>query len=516
MFNEPEVKLAIVGVSRDCFPITLTRSRLAKVAEECKLAGVKIYACNTIIKNENDTQAALREAADAGANAAVIYLGNFGPEGPTTIFAKKFNGPVMACAAAEESKDSLVNGRGDAYCGMLNASYNFGLRNVNVYIPKNPVGFSAEIAEMIKHFETVAKIIIGVKNLKIFTFGPRPQDFFACNAPIKPLFDMGIEVMENSELDLLVQYNSINEDDPQISAIAKDMAAELGDGNTYPALLPKLARFELALIRFYEQNLGMSNYGIFANKCWPAFEKAFGFVPCYVNSRMASRGIPVACEVDIYGALSEYICQLASSAPVTILDMNNTVPPEMVDCSELDGVSPNDLFMGFHCGNTSSCLLKNPKLNYQLIMNRQLEDPNKEPDITRGTIAGQLQPGSITLFRLQGNAEGKVQSYVCEGDILDVDPRSFGSIGVFAIPEFARFYRHVLISKHFPHHGAVAFNRCGAALFDAVKMLGVDDINLPLPKSMWYPNENPYIKDTVKTFKFSHFEQFTEPAAQLH
>jgi len=28
--NAPEVKLAIVGVSRDCFPIDLTRTRLGK------------------------------------------------------------------------------------------------------------------------------------------------------------------------------------------------------------------------------------------------------------------------------------------------------------------------------------------------------------------------------------------------------------------------------------------------------------------------------------------------------
>ena len=67
-------------------------------------------------------------------------------------------------------------------------------------------------------------------------------------------------------------------------------------------------------MRFYEDNLGSRQYGVFADKCWPAFEKAFGFVPCYVNSRLAARGMPVACEVDIYGALSEYICQLASDA----------------------------------------------------------------------------------------------------------------------------------------------------------------------------------------------------------
>lgn len=490
--NAPEVKLAIVGVSRDCFPIELTRTRLGKLAEACKAIGVDAYICKTVIENENDTLAALEETAEAGANAAVIYLGNFGPEGPLAIFADEFAGPVMACAAAEESKGTLVQGRGDAYCGMLNASYNFGLRDVPVYIPQMPVGLPEELAPKIRHFTSVARVVMGVLDLKVFAFGPRPHDFYACNAPIRPLYELGIEVMENSELDLWVLYNSVDENDPAIEAVAKDMAEELGQGNAYPDLLPKLARFELALMRFYEENLGSRSFGIFADKCWPAFEKAFGFVPCYVNSRLSTRGMPVACEVDIYGALSEYMCYLASEVPATLLDINNTVPGDMISGADLKGASAEDLFMGFHCGNTPSCCMKNCSLKYQLIMNRLMEDPSQAPDITRGTLEGQLKPGPTTFFRLQGNFDSELVSYVCEGDILDIDPQSFGGIGIFAIPNFARFYRHVLIGKRFPHHGAVAFEHCGKALFDAVKLLGVDDINVPLPKSLWYPGENPF------------------------
>ncbi len=490
--NAPEVKLAIVGVSRDCFPIELTRARLAKLADACKAIGLDVYACKTVIENENDALAALDETAEVGANAAVIYLGNFGPEGPLSIFAAEFNGPVMACAAAEESKTTLIGGRGDAYCGMLNASYSFGLRDVAIHIPQMPVGLPDELAPKIKHFETVARVVLGALNLKIFGFGPRPQDFFACNAPIRPLYDMGIEVMENSELDLFVLYNSVDEKDPAIAAIAKDMAAELGAGNAYPDLLPKLARFELALMRFYEENIGSRSFAVFADKCWPAFEKAFGFVPCYVNSRLASRGMPVACEVDIYGALSEYLCYLASGVAPTLLDINNTVPNDLIKGADLKGATAEDLFMGFHCGNTPSCCMKNCSMKFQLIMNRLMEDPSKAPDVTRGTLEGQLKPGPTTFFRLQGNADSELVSYVCEGSILDIDPHSFGGIGIFAIPNFARFYRHVLIGKRFPHHGAVAFEHCGKALFDAVKLLGVDDINVPLPKSMWYEDENPF------------------------
>ena len=41
----------------------------------------------------------------------------------------------MYAAASEESGDNLVNGRGDAYCGMLNLSYILNLRGIKAYIP---------------------------------------------------------------------------------------------------------------------------------------------------------------------------------------------------------------------------------------------------------------------------------------------------------------------------------------------------------------------------------------------
>ncbi|MBN1685714.1 MAG: fucose isomerase, partial [Spirochaetales bacterium] len=392
MNNIPEIKLGVTAVSRDCFPIELSRTRREAVAASCKEKGIPIVQVSAIIENEGDVVRALKEIEEEGINSLVIYLGNFGPEGPTTLLAEKFKGPVMFVAAAEESGENLVQGRGDAYCGLLSASYNLGLRDVYPYIPECPVGTADEIADMISDFSAVSRILLGLKGLKIFSFGPRPHDFLACNAPIKPLFKLGVEIMENSELDLYDIYLSA-EGDSRIDEVARDMSKELGKGDTYPDLLKKLAQYEVALLRFMEANLGASRFGIFANKCWPSFEKYFGFVPCFVNSRLASRNIPVSCEVDIYGALSEYMLSCASLLPTTLLDINNTVPQDMYEAagSASKGYQQNELFMGFHCGNTPSSCMVDCSMQYQLIMHRLLE-PDKDPDITRGTLEGRLRP----------------------------------------------------------------------------------------------------------------------------
>jgi len=492
MINIPEVKLGIVAVSRDCFPVELSKSRKEVIMRASNKKGILIKGIETVVENEKDVLKVLKDLKEAEVNVLVIYLGNFGPEGPETMLAQKFSGPTMFVAAAEETGEDLVSGRGDAYCGMLNASYNLGLRKLNPYIPEYPVGTAEEIAEMILDFENIARISLGLKKLKIISFGPRPHDFLACNAPIKPLYDLGVEIMENSELDLFEAFNH-HENDSRISEVVNNMEKELGDGNRYPGILSKLAQYELTLRDWMEQNLGASEFAVFANKCWPAFQTQFGFVPCYVNSRFAMRGIPISCETDIYGALSEYIITLATDLPPTLLDINNTVPKDMYEENKekVKHYKLNDLFMGFHCGNTPSCYLKNAELKYQLIMHRLLEQ-NKEPDISRGTIEGIINPGDITLFRLQGTADGELRSYIAQGEVLDINPKSFGGIGVFAVKEMARFYRHILIEKRFPHHTGIAFKHAGKILFEAMKMLRINDIAFNQPSNLPYRSENPF------------------------
>ena len=396
----------------------------------------------------------------------------------------------MFVAASEENTQTLASSRGDAYCGMLNASYNLKLRNIKAYIPEYPVGTAEECADMIHEFLPIARAIEGLNNLKIISFGPRPLNFLACNAPIKQLYNLGVEIEENSELDLFEAFNK-HAGDPRIPDVVKDMEAELGAGNKKPEILAKLAQYEITLLDWVEAHKGYRKYVAIAGKRWPAFQTQFGFVPCYVNSRLTGRGIPVSCEVDIYGALSEFIGTVVSEDATTLLDINNTVPSDIYD-ADIKGkfnYTLNDTFMGFHCGNTTSKKLSFCEMKYQLIMARSLPE-----EVTQGTLEGDILPGDITFFRLQSTADCQLRAYIAQGEVLPVATRSFGSIGIFAIPEMGRFYRHVLIEKNFPHHGAVAFGHYGKALYEVFKYAGVpvEDINFNQPKGMLYKTENPF------------------------
>ena len=488
------MKIGIVAVSRDCFPESLSVNRRKALVEAYakKYDAADIYECPIcIVESEIHMVQALEDIKKAGCNALCVYLGNFGPEISETLLAKHFEGPKMFVAAAEESGNSLMDGRGDAYCGMLNASYNLKLRNVKAYIPEYPVGTAEGCADMIHEFLPIARAVYALNNLKIISFGPRPLNFLACNAPIKPLYDLGVEIEENSELDLFEAFKK-HEGDARIPDVVKDMENELGAGNKKPEILAKLAQYELTLLDWVEDHKGYREFVAIAGKCWPAFQTQFGFVPCYVNSRLTAKGIPVSCEVDIYGALSEYIGTIVSEDTVTLLDINNSVPQDLY-AEDIQGkygsYTLKDTFMGFHCGNTASSKLSFCEMKYQKIMARSLPI-----EVTNGTLEGDIVPGDITFFRLQSTADAKLRAYIAHGEVLPVATRSFGAIGIFAIPEMGRFYRHVLIEKNFPHHGAVAFGHFGKALFEVFKYLGVemDEIGYNQPAGVRYPTENPF------------------------
>ena len=493
MINMPEVKIGIVAVSRDCFPESLSVNRRKALVEayKNKYDGANIYECPVcIVESEIHMVQALEDVKKAGCNALVVYLGNFGPEISETLLAKHFDGPSMFIAAAEESGNNLVQGRGDAYCGMLNASYNLKLRNIKAYIPEYPVGTAEECADMIEEFVPIARAVVGLSSLKIISFGPRPLNFLACNAPIKQLYNLGVEIEENSEMDLFEAFNR-HAGDKRIPDVVKDMEAELGTGNKKPEILEKLAQYELTLLDWIDEHRGYRKYVAIAGKCWPAFQTQFGFVPCYVNSRLTGRGIPVSCEVDIYGALSEFIGTCVSQDAVTLLDINNSVPADLYE-EDIKGkfdYTQKETFMGFHCGNTSSKKLSFCEMKYQLIMARALPE-----EVTQGTLEGDITPGDITFYRLQSTADSQLRAYIAQGEVLPVATRSFGAIGIFAIPEMGRFYRHVLIEKNFPHHGAVAFGHYGKAIYEIFKYIGVDveEIGFNQPKGMLYKTENPF------------------------
>ena len=84
MSNIPEVRLGIIAVSRDCFPIDLSIRRREAIVSVCRGG---LYECPVTVENEKDMLKAVEDVKAAECNALVVFLGNFGPETPETLIA---------------------------------------------------------------------------------------------------------------------------------------------------------------------------------------------------------------------------------------------------------------------------------------------------------------------------------------------------------------------------------------------------------------------------------------------
>lgn len=496
MKNIPDIKLGIIVGTTDWLPADVATDQRVKLVETYKsVYGEEgIYECPIVVTdNEVSIKRAMKDVLKAECEAVCLYWANYGPESAGTLLAQEFEGPVMMFTAADEGDDFAGRNRKDGISGFINACYALKLRKTNVYIPSNPMGTLEECAKMIQEFRVIARTLVAVKNLKVITFGPRPSSYLAASAPNHLLYDLGIELSEYSELELLNSYTK-HEGDARIEKVAGEMAEEFGEkGNKYPAMLPKFAQYEVTVEDWIRNHKGNRKYVTMTSTCWPAFPLNFGFVPCYVNSRLTGKGTPVACEVDVFGAVSEYIGQCVSEDIVTILNLNNNIPAKLYD-AEVKGKQFNgkeyengDLFLGYHCGVTCSQKLKSCSHELHYVNNLLIGEEQ-----SKGTIQGQVVPGAVTLFRLQGTRDGKLQAYVCQGQVLDVDAKTYGGQGIIAIPGFERFLRNVVIEKQFPNHAAVIFGHYGKELMSIMKQLGIEDVEYNHPKDVPYKNENMF------------------------
>ena len=89
----PDVKIALVSASRDCFPRELSETRTDKLLAQCQKRDMSLFVpegdCR-IIESKAHALEAVRQIRAADCDAAVLFLGNFSPDIEDAYFVKKF------------------------------------------------------------------------------------------------------------------------------------------------------------------------------------------------------------------------------------------------------------------------------------------------------------------------------------------------------------------------------------------------------------------------------------------
>jgi L-fucose isomerase-like protein len=391
-----------------------------------------------------------RQHAD-GIDGVLVSLPNFGDERAVanSIRMSGLDLPVLVQAYPDEPNKMLMGGRRDSFCGKMSACNNlwqygikYTLTSVHTEAPTSEV-FRSDL----KTFAATCRIVKGLKNLRVGVLGARPTNFNTVRFSEKLMEKHGISVETLDLSEVFGRIARLKDDDAAVKAKIAAIQGYVSTKGVSSAALLKMTKFGVVVDEWMKAN-ELAGTSV---QCWTAMEEFFGVVPCTLMSMMSNSLLPSACETDMTGMIGMYVLQLAAGDPSAIVDWNNNY-----------GDDPDKAVI-FHCSNLPKHFFEDAKMDFQEIIAGSVGKEN-----TFGTIVGKLKAGPLTYCRVStDDLQGKMRSYVGEGEITSDKLQSFGGYGVVRIPKLQTLLQHIC-NNGYEHHVAVNRSHFGRAVAEAL------------------------------------------------
>ncbi|HHV81434.1 TPA: fucose isomerase [bacterium] len=447
----------IVG-SRGFFPAELIkegRERILKVLEEEGFNVItfspsdgKFGAVETLEHSINCAE--LFKANSEKIEGIIVTLPNFGDERSiaNTLRFSKLDVPVLVHAFPDDLNKMDVAHRRDSFCGKLSICNNlnqygipFSLTKLHTVAPE-----SKSFREDLKWFNSVCKVVNGLKNARIGLIGARPAAFNTVRFSEKLLENYGISVEPIDLSEIFDGISKLPDNDSAVREKVERLRNYMDTAGVPENAILKMAKFSVVIDKWMKENKLVAS----AIQCWSAIENIYGIVPCAVMSMMSESLLPSACETDVPGVIAMYALQLASGTPSVIVDWNNNY-----------GEDP-DKAVVFHCSNYPKSFLKEPKMTFQDIISGTVGKEN-----AYGSCAGRISSGPMTFARVSTNdLIGTIQAYVGEGEFTDDPLSTFGGYGIAHVEGLQELLR-IICERGFEHHVAMNKSNSAEVLYEA-------------------------------------------------
>ncbi|HOL67459.1 MAG TPA: fucose isomerase, partial [bacterium] len=299
----------------------------------------------------------------------------------------------------------------------------------------------------LNHFLTVCRVVRGLKNVRLGALGARPAAFKTVRYSEKILEREGISVDTLDLSEILAAANAFSDSEAEVVKALKSIQAYSDASAVSVSSLKKIARFKVALDRWVVEN----GFQAVAIQCWSSLQQNFGVMPCVAMSMLSQSMIPAACEVDILGALSMYVLQLASGSPSALVDWNNNYRQEP------------DKAVIFHCSNLPVSYFEKSRLYISEIIAGTVGKEN-----ATGTLYGRVKPGPFTFLRLTTDDHcGSIKGYLGEGQVTEDRPDTFGGYAVVEINQLQSLLE-IICQEGYEHHVAINLSQCGPVIEEAL------------------------------------------------
>jgi len=383
-------------------------------------------------------------------DGVLVTLPNFGDERGVAdaLRLAGLDVPVLVHAFADNPKKMTIKHRRDSFCGKMSVCNNldqygipFSLTELHTVDPDDE-----SFRQDLRDFGATCRVVGGLRGARLGALGARPAAFNTVRYSEKLLENSGISVITMDLFEVFGLVGKLKNNDPKVQRKLKAIQAYVPTKGIPAASLLKMAKFGVVVDDWMKDN----DLCATAVQCWTAMEEYFGVVPCTIMSMLSNNLLPSACEVDIAGAVGMLAMRFASGRPSAILDWNNNY-----------GDDP-DLCVMFHCSNLPKDVFAEATMDFQEIIAGAVGKKN-----TFGTVVGRMRTGPFTYARVStDDANGVIQSYVGEGEMVDDPLKTFGGYGVARIPQLQELL-HYICRMGFEHHVAMNPSQVSHSLVDA-------------------------------------------------
>jgi len=385
-------------------------------------------------------------------DGVIVSLPNFGDEIgiATTLNLAKLDVPVLVQACDDDiNKMEMVNRR-DAFCGKLsvcNNLYQYNIKFTNTSLHTYDIN-SKEFTSDLDYFARVCRVVKGLKTARIAQIGTRPGAFQTVRYSEKLLQDSGITVIPVDLSEIIAAANGIKDGGKEVSA----KVSEIKNYGCIPNSISeekiiKSAKLNIAIEKFISENACVAG----AVQCWTSIQNNYGCAACLPMSMLGDKGIPMACETDITGAITMYAMYLASGEPSGYLDWNNNFKDDRNKC------------INFHCSNYPKRFIAK---DFE-ISNLDILGASIGYEKCFGACKGNIAPGEMTFAKIStDDSWGVIKAYFGEGEFTDDFVETPGGRVVCRI-ENLQVLMDYMCQNGFEHHVAMNRSKVAAVLNEA-------------------------------------------------
>ncbi|MDD6667232.1 MAG: fucose isomerase [Lachnospiraceae bacterium] len=384
-------------------------------------------------------------------NPDLIILQNitFANAAYATEVLARFNCPVLLWTLREPAIDG-TRLRLNSLTGAYSAA------NTYRQFRKEPLDYifgapdEEEVKKTIGAAIRAAHVRFDLRHLKMASIGHTPQGFGfgrALDGEMRTAFGVDLECIEARQL--IEKAKSFSEE--EIQTYLEDAENRtVGLEQT-----PEKNRMDFArLYKAYKDYVDENGIGALASRCWPDFFTEFGTPVCTVLGILNDLGIPAACEVDAYGALSMYVGQELTGGPSFFGD------PVSLDDKE-------GTVTFWHCGMAACSLARTD--TGALIgehCNRHIG-----PTLEFGCRSCK----EVTIFRIGKDPDGKFRFLIAPGEALDKPKQFYGTSVVVKTGHNAKDFVYQTIEEGWEPHYVVIYGNVAKEL----EILG-HELNIPV------------------------------------